>query len=422
MELVCLKRLDRVREGVETSKELYHQMLGLGKDWEVSSVNLNLESKEVVLEVSHLTSKGFCTECDGYCKVYDYSPERRWRHLDTMQFSTVLVAKPPRVNCPKCGVKTAFLPWATKHSQFTLLFEAFAIEVLQVSKSIKDASGLLGLNWHQTQTIMKRAVERGLIRRQEGEITWLGMDEKSFRKGHDYISVLNDLDQGRVIEVTEGRSSEVAETLLTQGLSKKQREMVCGVSIDMSAPYIKAIRTHLKNADIVHDKFHIMQHVTNAVDLTRRRENKELLKAGDDTLKGTKYDWLRNKAGLREEELQMIKDLSSRQLEVTKAWHLKEMFGSFWKQHNAQDALKFFAYWVLEVKESRNKAMWKVVKMLWRHMKNILTYFDCFITNAVSEGLNSKIQSIKAMARGFRSFDNYRTTILFYCGKLKLAP
>ena len=194
---------------------------------------------------------------------------------------------------------------------------------------------------------MKRAVERGLIRRQEGEITWLGMDEKSFRKGHDYISVLNDLDQGRVIEVTEGRSSEVAETLLTQGLSKKQREMVCGVSIDMSAPYIKAIRTHLKNADIVHDKFHIMQHVTNAVDLTRRRENKELLKAGDDTLKGTKYDWLRNKAGLREEELQMIKDLSSRKLEVTKAWHLKEMFGSFWKQHNAQDALKFFAYWVL---------------------------------------------------------------------------
>ena len=76
MELVCLKRLDRVREGVETSKELYHQMLGLGKDWEVSSVNLNLESKEVILEVSHLTSKGFCTKCDDYCKVYDYSPER----------------------------------------------------------------------------------------------------------------------------------------------------------------------------------------------------------------------------------------------------------------------------------------------------------------------------------------------------------
>ena len=98
------------------------------------------------------------------------------------------------------------------------------------------------------------------------------------------------------------------------------------------------------------------------------------------------------------------------------------MFGSFWKQHNAQDALKFFAYWALEVKESHNKPMWKVVKMLWRHMKNILTYFDCFITNAVSEGLNSKIQSIKAMARGFRSFDNYRTTILFYYGKLKLAP
>lgn len=397
-------------------------MLNLGKDWEISSVSLNLESKEVVLELNHLSENGFCTKCDQYCKVYDYSPQRKWRHLDTMQFNTVLEAKAPRVKCPQCGVKTAFLPWASKHSQFTLLFEAFAIEVLHISKSIKDASNLLGLNWHQTQAIMKRAVGRGLARRQEDEITWLGMDEKSFRKGHNYISVLNDLDEGRVIEVSEGRSSEVAETLLNQGLSTQQREMVCGVSIDMSAPYIKAIRTHLPYADIVHDKFHIMQHVTNAVDLTRRSENKELLKVGDETLKGTKYDWLRNKAGLSEEELAVIEDLSSRQLEVTKAWHLKELFSSFWKQNNAEDALKFFAHWVLEVKESNNRPMWKVVKMLWRHMPNILTYFDCFITNAVSEGLNSKIQSIKSMARGFRSFENYRTTILFYCGKLKLAP
>ena len=407
---------------METSKELYHQMLGLGKDWEVSSVNLNLASKEVVLELNHCSVKGFCTECDEHCKVYDYSGERRWRHLDTMQFSTVLEAKTPRVKCPKCGVKTAFLPWANKHSPFTLLFEAFAIEVLQISKSIQDARKLLGLNWHQTQAIMKRAVVRGLARRQEDEITWLGMDEKSFRKGHNYISVLNDLDEGRVIEVSEGRSSEVAEILLTQGLSKKQRELVCGVSIDMSAPYIKAIRTHLKHADIVHDKFHIMQHMTKAVDLTRRSENKKLLKVGDETLKGTKYDWLRNKADLSEEELKTIEDLCSRQLKVTKAWHLKELFSSFWKQNSSREALKFFAYWALEVKESHNPHMWKVVKTLWRHMKNILTYFDCFITNAVSEGLNSKIQSIKAMARGFRSFKNYRTTILFYCGKLRLAP
>ena len=397
-------------------------MLGLGSDWEVSSVDLNLIEKKVEIHLSHHSKDGYCSECDKQARVYDYSAERKWRHLDTMQFSTVLVAKTPRVKCSDCGVKTAFLPWAGKHSHFTLLFEAFAIEVLQVSRSIKDACSLLNLTWHQAQTIMQRAVERGLARRDGEEITWLGMDEKSFRKGHNYISVLSDLEQGRVIEVSEGRSSAVAEELLTKGLSDFQREMVCGVSIDMSAPFIKAIRKLLCNADIVHDKFHISQHLNNAVDLTRRQENKALSAKGDKTLVGTKYDWLRNKVGLDKEGIKAIAYAEARELKVAKAWYLKELFGYFWKKKDAKSALEFFLYWVTEVVESGDKSMRKVATMLNRHMENILTYFDSYITNAVSEGLNSKIQSIKSNARGFRSFKNYRTSILFFCGKLKLAP
>lgn len=398
-------------------------MLGLGSDWEVTLVDLSLEEKEVRLSLKHLNSIGCCSECDEEGAVYDYSPERKWRHLDTMQFSTVIEAKTPRIKCSKCGkVKNARLPWAGKHSHFSLLFEAFAIQVLQMATSVSDASKLLGLNWNQAQTIMNRAVERGLLRREEEEVPWLGMDEKSFRKGHNYISVLNDLEQGRVIEVTEGRSSEVAEQLLTQGLSLEQREMVCGVSIDMSAPFIKAIKTHLQNADIVHDKFHISQHLTKAVDITRRRENKQLIQSGDDSLKGTKYQWLKNEIGLDEEECKSIERASLKELEVSKVWYLKELFSYFWKKYDKESALKFFIYWVKEVIEIGNKEMLKVAKMLHRHLENILTYFDCFITNAVSEGINSKIQSLKANARGFRSFYNYRTTILFFCGKLKLAP
>lgn len=407
---------------MKTSKELYKKMLGLGGDWEVSLVDLDLKESKVVIHLSHQSKQGCCSDCEKSAQVYDYSAERKWRHLDTMQFSTVLVAKSPRVKCSDCGVKTAFLPWAGKHSHFTLLFELFAIQVLQVSKSIKDACSLLNLTWQQAQTMMGRAVERGLARRDGEEITWLGMDEKSFRSGHNYISVLSDLEQGRVIEVSEGRSSEVAEELLTKGLSDHQREMVCGVSIDMSAPYIKAIKKLLKHADIVHDKFHISQHLNNAVDITRRQENKALLAQGDKSLVGTKHDWLRNQAGLNKEDIQAIAYASARELKVAKAWYLKELFRYFWQKRDAQSAKKFFVYWVTEIMKSGNKSMLKVAKMLNRHMGNILTYFDSYITNAVSEGLNSKIQSIKANARGFRSFENYRTSILFFCGKLKLAP
>ena len=407
---------------METSTNLYTKMLGLGSDWVVASLDLDLTKKVVEIHLSHDSKEGYCTECEQQAKVYDYSATRKWRHLDTMQFSTVLIAKTPRVKCSKCGVKTAFLPWANKHSHFTLFFEAFAIEILQIAKSTKDACELLSIHWHQAQSIMERAVERGMARREEQEVAWLGMDEKSFRKGHDYISVLNDLEQGRVIEVSEGRSSSVAQDLITNGLSDYQREMVCGVSIDMSAPYIKAIREHLINADIVHDKFHISKHLGNAVDITRRQENKKLSSIGDKSLVGTKYNWLRGAKSLNEEELKVIEYASARELEVSKAWYLKEFFGYFWLKANAENALKFFCYWAREVIDSGNKPMLKVAKMLHRHMDNILTYFDSYITNAVSEGLNSKIQSLKANARGFRTFKNYRTSILFFCGKLKLAP
>lgn len=408
---------------METSKELYHQMLGLGSDWEVSSVELDLTKKQVEIRLAHLSEDGFCSVCEQREKVYDYSAERTWRHLDTMQFATEITAKPPRVNCSKCGkVKTSFLPWAAKNSGFTLLFETFAIQVLQVAKSIEDARKLLRLSWHQNRNIMEKAVERGLVRREAEDVPFIGMDEKNFRSGHSYITVLNDLEKGRVLEVSEGRSCESAETVLTEGLTPEQREMVCGVCIDMSAPFIKAIKKHLQHADIVHDKFHIVQHLTNAVDLTRRQENRKLVKQGNKVLVGTKYDWLRNKMGMSETELHSIHSLETMELEVSKTWYLKELFTHFWKKRDAENALKFFGYWAKEVLESGNKHMWKVVKMIYKHIDNILSYFDSYITNAVSEGLNSKIQSIKANARGFRSFANYRVAILFYCAQLNLAP
>ena len=177
------------------------------------------------------------------------------------------------------------LPWATKHSGFTLLFEAFAIRVLQASRSTQAAGYLLGINWHQIQTIMERAVERGLARREPDEIAWIGMDEKSFRSGHNYISVINDLENSRVLEVVEGREGQAASELITGSLDLKQREMVCGICIDMSAPYITAIREHFPHADIIHDKFHISQHLGNAVDNTRRIEHAKLQKQGDESLK-----------------------------------------------------------------------------------------------------------------------------------------
>jgi len=400
----------------------YAQLLGLKTPWKVTDVDLSIDKLRVDIHVSYEENHGCCPQCDAVCNVYDQSAERSWRHLDTMQFGTYLHSKSPRVKCPQHGVKTMSLPWADKHSGFTLMFEAFAIRVLQASRSTQDAGRLLGVNWHQLQNIMDRAVVRGLARRDSEEITWIGMDEKSFRKGHNYISVINDLENSRVLEVVEGREGDAAKHLITKALDEKQRELVCGVCIDMSAPYIKAIRECLPHADIVHDKFHISQHLGNAVDKTRRIEHAKLQKQGDQSLTNTKYKWLRGMEHLSDEALAQLKMIGRAELDVSKAWYLKELFKHFWDRRDKSYAIRYFEFWTAEVKNAGVPEMKKVARMIRRHFDNILTYFDCYITNAFSEGINSKIQALKANARGFRNFQNYRTRILFFCGKLALSP
>lgn len=407
---------------MDITEKHYETLLGLDASWAVKKVDLNIEKLKVRIYIDHVGNSAVCPECSATCKLYDHSPERTWRHLDTMQFATSIHCKPPRVKCEQHGVITASMPWADKHSRFTLLFEDFAVRVLNASRSLSDAGKLLRLNWNQVHCVMERAVKRGLERRTNDEVPWIGMDEKSFRKGHNYISVLNDIEGSRVLDVVEGRDGEVAEELINKALDAHQREMVCGVAIDMSAPYISAIKKHLPHADIVHDKFHISKHLNDAVNKTRAKEHRAMLKEKDERLTGTKFLWLRGLGQLDDESLAQIESLKKAGLNVAKAWYIKEMFKEFWNRRDASFAQSYFDFWYREAFATNLPEIQAVARMLKKHLHNILTYFDCYITNALSEGINSKIQALKANARGFRNFENYRTSILFFCGKLRLAP
>lgn len=407
---------------MNTTNKHYAQLLGLVAPWVVSRVHLNVEQLRLDIFVEHDQFTGVCPECGETCRVYDRSPQRVWRHLDTMQFETYLHCDPPRCECAQHGVKTMSMPWTEKYSRFTQLFEAFAISVLEGSRSIQDAGKLLRLNWHQLHSIMKRAVERGLQRREREEIAWIGLDEKSFKSGYSYVSVLNDLENARVLEVTEGRDTQAVNELMEKALDPWQREMVCGGAIDMHPPYIDAIRRYLPNADIVHDKFHIAKHLNEAVDRTRRNEHRKMLRDQDQRLKGTRFLWLKGMEHLSDEAYAQLDSLTKTDFKVAKAWYIKELFRHFWTRRDAQYALRFFEHWYKEAYETGIREVQRVARMLKKHLANILTYFDSYITNALSEGFNSKIQLIKTNARGFRNFENYRISILFFCGKLAMIP
>ena len=163
-------------------------------------------------------------------------------------------------------------------------------------------------------------------------------------------------------------------------------------------------------------------HVNRAVDEVRRREHKQLKRAGDDLLKGTRYMWLRNPENWTDKDKATFRKLKSEGLKIGRAWALKVSLPKLWRYVYEGAARTYFKAWYFWATHSRLAPMIKVARMLKTHLDHILTYLSHGITNASAEGLNSKIQTIKADARGFRSFTNYRIAILFHCGGLNLHP
>jgi transposase len=403
--------------------ELYAQILGIRTPWQVERVELKLAAGEVHVHLGHGTELLWpCPECGASCALYDHQPERRWRHLDTCQYKTILHAEPPRSDCPMHGPRTVRLPWAEPNSRFTALFEGIAIEWLKVA-SQQAVADQMGLSWDEIHTIQERAVARGLARRQQEVIEHLGVDEKSFTRGHRYFTLVNDLDQPRVLFVAEGRS-ETSMDGFWATLTEDQKKGVKAVAMDMWDPYIHSTRRHLPEADgkIVFDKFHIAKHLSEAVDQVRRRENKQLRAAGDDRLAGTRYDWLRHPARMEPADRREFAVLRDSNLKTARAWALKEAMMALFGYVYERPARKHFRWWHNWAVRSRLRPMVEKARMLKRRFENVVTYLKHRITNAASESLNSKIQWVKYTARGFRNQANFVTAIYFHCGGLDLRP
>jgi transposase len=407
---------------MDTLSQHYALLLGLGEDWQVLSVDLDLDDQRVEIRIQHNSEiRCCCPECGLPCPLKDHAEERTWRHLDTMQFETVLHARIPRTNCPEHSVRNIHIPWAEPHGRFTLLFQAFAISVLKASSSIEKGRRLLRLSWRSTQNIMNSAVERGLERRDLDEIKHVGIDEKSFRKGQDYVSVMTDIEGGRVLEVVPGRTREAADSLW-ETLSEEQQEQIEAVAMDMWVAYANSAEQHVPQADIVHDRFHIAKYLGEAVDQVRRAEHKTLKKEGDERLTGTRYLWLSNQENLSAKSAATFAEIKDSKLKTSRAGALREMFREFYVQSSAEQGRSFFKDWYAWASRCRLAPMVKVAKMIKRHLDRIVTWFKHRISNASAEGFNSLIQALKAAARGFRNFENYRTRILFFCGHLDLLP
>jgi transposase len=405
--------------------ELYQILLGLTPPWKVTSVEVHPDPKlrEITVRVEYPRGEKLqCPECEQVCPGYDHKI-RRWRHLNTMQFKTLIESAVPRVECPEHGVKSIGVTWAEDKSRYTVLFEAYTVDVLMAVRSKVQAEELTGLSWEQVDLIMDRAVVRGMNRREIERLRYVGIDEKSFGKGHNYASILHDLDGRRVLEVVHERTLDATNTLW-QRVPEEQRQQVEAIAMDMWPAYMESARIHVPQAAIVHDKFHCAKELGKAVDSVRKKEHRELKaeNQGESILNKTKFLWLKNPNNWTDSQRERFNTLKIDALEVGRAWSIAQAFSGFWDYHYAGSARKFFDRWYFWATHSRLKPIIEAAKTLKRHLPGLLTYCKHRITNAVAEGMNSKIQLIKANARGFRNFEKYRIAILFYCGRLDLYP
>ena len=404
-------------------RQLYAQILGIESPWRVDRVELAPDQQEVHIYLEHKADIAWqCPQCGHECTLHDHQPERRWRHLDTCQYRTILHASPPRSDCPEHGALRVKLPWAEPSSRFTALFERLAIDWLRAT-SRQAAAELLHLSWDQVQAIMERAVGRGLERRQAEPIPYIGVDEKSSRKRHRYFTLVNDLERRRVLYVAEGRRQQSLDGFWPT-LSDEQRRGIQAVAMDMWDPYVASVREHLplSESKIVFDKFHIAQYLGRAVDQVRRAENKLLQEAGDERLVGSKHLWLRHPGSFSRKQWRAFEELRESDLKTARAWALKETAMRLFDFRRPSAARKFFRSWYYWATHSRLEPMKAAARMMKHRLENILTYLKHGITNAVSEALNAKIQWVKYTTRGFRNQQNFTPAIYFHCGGLDLAP
>jgi transposase len=400
-------------------RDLYAKILGLSEPWFVSDVELDVKAKSVVVHLDRNSETPLaCPECGAACPGYD-TQSRRWRHLDTCQFETVLACEVPRCSCSEHGVKQVRVPWAEPGSRFTALFECLTIDWMQEAGRSATARQL-GITWSEADGIMRRAVERGLARRTAVTTPVLGVDEKSFQ-GREFVTVVCDLDDGRVLHIADGRGSEALSSCYA-AMTEAQRQAVEAVAMDMHQPYVLATQSALPEATIVFDKFHIAKLAGEAVDQVRRQESKELAANDDDRLKGTRYWWLRTPLNETPEQTTTAKKLRSSKLKTARAWQIKETLMDFFTYFREADAHRYFSDWHSWASRCRLKPIEKLAKTLKSRLSLLLNWCRWPITNAMTEGLNSKIQWIKYTARGFRSRDGFRRAIYFHCGKLELHP
>ena len=389
--------------------------------WYIIGAEFNEEEPAIHIHVGvDKTAALCCPVCGASTKRYGYEPkERVWRHADCLFYPCYVHCKRPRVLCDKCGTVQVNAPFERKNSRFTLLFEGYAMLLLQDVPRAR-ASRLLRCDEKSLAAILMYWVHDAVNRMDLSDICSIAMYETSFRRGHKYVTVAIDAVRRRVFDVEPGRDKtavkNVGEKLERNGGNTKS---VNSVTSDMSASYLSAVREVFPNAKQTIDKFHVKQVLLKALDAVRKDEQKESGRKKELFL--CRKLFMVPQGRMTDKQRTMVTELSKQYKKTGRAFRIVRSLDDFYASTSmveAQARLDKLCSWM---RRCRLKPMKDAALTLRNHGKEILNYFHTRLTNAICEGINAMIQAAKRKARGFHTFEGYAAMIYLVAGKLELA-
>ena len=376
--------------------------------------------EQVMVEIDRLKSRALrCGVCRGRCKkVHQVEEARRWRDLSLRNLPMVLCYRPRRVRCPRCGIRVEAVPWAPPWARGTTAL-ARAVAELARHLSWQETARHFRLDWKSVAAIVRRMVEYGLARRRRQPLHVLGIDEVSRRKGHHYLTVVYDLERGVLLWVGEDRTEETLVRFFTP-LGRRRSATIQVVCLDMWKPYLKAVREHARKAQILFDRFHLVQHLNRAVDEVRRSEMRRLSGQQKASFKKTRFLLLKNPWNLTPTERERLSTLVRWNTPIVRAYYLKEAFPLFWDYRHPARAQEHLRRWIHSAMRSRLQPFKDFVRLLRAHLDGVLAWTRLRVSNGALEGMNNKIKLVSHRAFGFRSVANFTAAIYHCCAHLPL--
>lgn len=416
-------------------ESLFTAALGLQAPWEVKRVDLDAAKQRIDFEVSCSSARLSCPSCGAADQGIHDRVRRDWRHLDFFQFEAWLHADVPRVHCGACGkTNQASVPWAREGSGFTLLFEALSMTLCR-DLPVAQAARLMRVAAKRLWTRIAHYIPAARALDDMSSTRLIGIDETSVKKGHEYITVVHDLQAKRLLFACAGRDHETvaafAQDLRAHGGAPEQVEHVC---MDMSAAFAKGVSENLPQAQISFDRFHVVALANEAMDEVRREELKSepaaVRKAlgGTDKklLKGLLWGMRKNPGDWSAKQLDAMHWLQHSNLKSARAWRLKQALREVYAvavQSNCAKTAKVALHgWLSWAGRSRLASFKRLAKTLSDRLDGVVRGMLDGRSNAYVEAMNGLLQQTKTAARGFRTVANFINVAYLRMSKLQHLP